>query len=311
MAVKTKFSEEDFKKILLKYDIGKYKLSKPFKKGTVQTNVCLETSNGKYVFRYYEIRTKAYAEFEVIILGYLKDRNYPCQRPIGNMDRDLVGVYKNKPYVILEYLEGNHRKSLGGLQIASIIGKLHKITIGYKPMYYESRDTYDPECCWRYVLDSSKKIKSKSEAKKRLDWLKDELDKLEYPKDLPKGVCHCDVGYSNILYVGNKISAVLDFDDAAYINLVYDVSQLLYFWAWPDKGEFNFETARKLLGEYEKQRKLIDIEKEHLYDALKMVIFMSIGWFVYEDADFINERRKIEFLNSIGREEFYNKLFKN
>jgi len=39
-----------------------------------------------------------------------------------------------------------------------------------------------------------------------------------------------------------------------------------------------------------------------------MVIFMSIGWFIHTD-DYHNGKRKIELLNSIGREKFYNQIF--
>ena len=83
---------------------------------------------------------------------------------------------------------------------------------------------------------------------------------------------------------------------------------MIYFWAWPDKGKLNFGKGKLLLKEYQKYRRLELAEKEHLYDMLKMVIFMSIGWFIHE-KDFYNGRRKIEFLNSVGRDGFYRKMF--
>ncbi len=44
MAMKTKFSKDDFIEILLNYDFGKYKNSKLFTTGTVQTNLLLQTN---------------------------------------------------------------------------------------------------------------------------------------------------------------------------------------------------------------------------------------------------------------------------
>ena len=44
MAMKTKFSKDDFIEILLNYDLGKYKNSKLFTTGTVQTNLLLQTN---------------------------------------------------------------------------------------------------------------------------------------------------------------------------------------------------------------------------------------------------------------------------
>lgn len=301
MAVKTTFSKEDFSKILSNYDFGEYKKFKPFKLGAVQTNLLIETSKGKFVFRYYESRPEKYALFEVNILQYLAKHSYPCPAPIKNIHGGFIVKYKNKPFALFEFMEGEHKKSVNPKLIAQ--------AIGYKPEYFEARDTYDPKSCWKNAKSNSKKIKSKSEAKQRLDWLKTELEKLKLPNNLPKGVCHCDTHPSNFLYKNGKLVAVLDFDDASYIYLLYDIANMVYFWAWPHKKEIIFNRVKDLLKEYNKHRKLTEIEKSHLYDLLKMVIFMSIGWFIHNEDDFFWEKKKIEFLNSFDRKEFYNKLF--
>ena len=54
------------------------------------------------------------------------------------------------------------------------------------------------------------------------------------------------------------------------------------------------------------------LKKEVLFAVLGlglMVVFMSIGWFIHVDEDYHNEKKKIEFLDSIGREEFYSRMF--
>lgn len=310
MAEKTIFSKEELSKILSSYNhLGKLKRVKPFKLGTVQTNLLLETTKDKFVFRYYESRSKNYALFEVIVLQYLSNHSYPCPAPIKDIRNNLVGEYKNKPFAIFEFIRGEHRKNVNPKLIAQAIGKLHKITIGYKPKYFEARDAYNPNSCWKNARSDSKRIKSKSESKKRLQWLTEELNKLKFPNNLPRGVCHCDTHPSNFLYKNEKLIAVLDFDDASYVPLLYDITNMIYFWAWPHKKKLNFETAKTLLNEYSKYRKLTRMEKNHLYDFLKMVIFMSIGWFIDVDDDFSSEKKKIETLNSIGREKFYRRIF--
>jgi homoserine kinase type II len=310
MAVKTLFSTEDFQGILAHYDLGEFKNSRPFKTGAVQTNVLLETSKGKAVLRYYESRTEDYARFEMNVLEYLTQRNYPCPAPIRNKQGEYIGHYQGKPLGLLEFLEGEYSDSEdNGKQVAEALSKLHRLTIGYKPAYAEARDTYDPVSCWNNALLSSRKIASESKVDERLSWLRQELDKLEFPDTLPKGVCHCDTHPSNFLYKNGKLIAILDFDDAASIYLLYDIANMLFFWAWPDKGNINFEEARDLLGQYQHYRLLTEEEKTHLFDALHMVNFMGIGWFIHDDADFDNSRRKTELLNTLGREAFYNKLF--
>ena len=139
MAVKTSFSKDDFTKILSEYNLGKFKKYTHFKTGAVQTNVLLETTEGKFVFRYYESRSRKYALFEVSILQYLSMRSYPCPSPIRNIYGRFIGTYKNKSFAIFKFMEGEHRKDMNPKLIAEAIGKLHKITIDYKPEYYEAR----------------------------------------------------------------------------------------------------------------------------------------------------------------------------
>jgi homoserine kinase type II len=310
VAVKTLFSTEDFTRILSHYDLGDYQDSIPFKTGAVQTNMLLETSKGKCVFRYYESRSENYARFEVNVLKHLTQHDYPCPAPIQNKQHDYTGRYQDKPFALFELLEGEHSNSEShGRQIAAALGKLHILTIDYKPKYHEARDTYDPPSCWRNALVGVKKIVSEFEVNERLGWLKTELNRLQFSETLPKGVCHCDTHPSNFLYKKDELVAVLDFDDAAYIYLLYDLANLLFFWAWPDRGDLIFDKAKELVGEYEQYRTLIEAEKRHLFDLLHMVNFMGIGWFIDNDDVYTNSRRKTEFLNALGREGFYNRMF--
>ena len=50
MAAKTDFSKDTLTEILANYSLGQYKDSKLFTTGTVQTNILLETTVGKFVF---------------------------------------------------------------------------------------------------------------------------------------------------------------------------------------------------------------------------------------------------------------------
>jgi len=65
---------------------------------------------------------------------------------------------------------------------------------------------------------------------------------------------------------------------------------------------------------YAKTRKMTLVEKRHIFDGLKMVILVYLGWFFankYEGIDIFKvSYNQLEFLNKLGREEFYNKLFK-
>ncbi|MBU0531612.1 MAG: homoserine kinase [Candidatus Uhrbacteria bacterium] len=316
MAVKTKFLRQDFENILSKYNIGEFVKSKPFTEGSVQTNVLIETTKGKFVFRYYETRPKKYILFELDLLKHLGGKKFPSPVPIEDKSGNLLGTHNGKHYVFFSFLQGQHAGNPNTLpfkeqskEVAKIIARLHKSTEGFKPNYYEVRDFYDPKCCVKTAKHFSKRSKSKKKMEQRLSWLKNELKTLKLPNNLPKGVCHCDTHCSNFLFQKNTLTGLIDFDDASYTWLIYDIANMLYFWAWPPEKDLKFNKAKKLIKEYDKIRKLTATEKRHLFDVLKMVVFMSMSWFVYNDEDYLNEKERIEYLDSLGRDGFYAMLF--
>ena len=315
MAVHTKFEKEDFEKIISKYDLGKFKNSKGFKEGVVQTNILIETTMGKFVLRYYEHRSEKYVLFEVNILDYFNKNNYPCAMPIRNIHGELIGKYRSKPYAIFEFVEGEHIKRPNPEQYKELVkylAKLHQISKGYKSKYWEVREGHDKNYCWKKSRIEARRFKSKSKGKERLEWLRGELDKLKFPNSIPKGVCHCDYDLSNLKFKGDKLVGVLDFDDACYTYIILDVAALVYYLAWLREEKFDFQKARYLLRQYMRYRKMSKLEQKHIYDSLKMVILTYTAWLFYEGEknNFFNRARdKVGWLNSIGREEFYNKLF--
>ena len=128
--------------------------------------------------------------------------------PIRNIHGELIGKYNSKPYAIFEFAEGEHIKKPNQEQYKELVkylAKLHQISKGYKPKYWEVRESHDKNYCWETSKIEAKRFKSKSKGNERLKWLRTELDKLKFPKSIQKGVCHCDYDISNIKFKGNKL----------------------------------------------------------------------------------------------------------
>ena len=322
MAVKTKFTKNDFTDILSDYNLGEYKNSKPFKAG-VQTNYLLQTIKGKFVFKYYENRSKNSVLFESNLIKYLKDKNYPCPALFKNKHGKYVGAYKGKPYVIFEFVEGRHLKNPNDDQKKELIkrvAELQNITKNYSPKNKKYRWNYSAELCRELAKKEAQKLDTIN-SREKLTWLEGELSKLKLPKSLPKGICHCDFHFSNVLFKNNKFNALIDFDDANYTFLIFDLASLIdpfaesFDWdTWSrfekDENVFDFGEARRIVSEYMRHRSLNNNEKKYLFDVFKLsILFDCIWYFARGNAEDFYEKRKIEHLNSIGREEFYNKLF--
>jgi len=305
-----KFTKRDFSKIISNYSLGEYKSFKNFAHGWCQVTVLLITTRGKFVLKYYKNRSKRHVLFEINLLNYLKRNKHPVPAIIKNSCGKYLGRYNGRNYIMTEHVDGkstkNPNKSSNYKQLSEavkIVAQLHNTTRGYRPKYYKDHKEYSIKYCWEEYKKRSRKVKNKNKE----NWLKNELKKLKFPGSLSRRICHCDLNYSNFLFKKGKVVAVLDFDMSCYTYLVYDVASLIYWWAWPPKKKLKTKKAKHVLKEYSKYGKLNKFEKNYIYDALKLIILLGISW--SEEDDFKQEKRKIEYLNSIGRKEYYNKLF--
>ncbi|MCG2725714.1 MAG: homoserine kinase [Elusimicrobia bacterium] len=312
MSAKTKFSRKDLEKILSDYSLGKYKDSISIAKGTVQTNLLVRTTEGKFVFRYYENRSKGSVLFESSLISYLENHNFPCPSQFKNKHGAHIGVYKKKPYILFEFIEGKHVKKLDKTlknQLIKKIAQLHCITKNHRAKYRKFRWNYSVALCAQLAKKEAKKINT-ANSRAKLKWLINELKELKLPKSLPKGICHCDFHFSNILFKNRKFVSLLDFDDANYTFLAFDLISLIDLWAWPYNKTLKFHEATNIIKEYVKHRSLKNNEKKHLYDLLKLQILFDCIWFFERgNVDNFHEKRKIAYLNNLGRNEFHKKLF--
>jgi homoserine kinase type II len=316
MAVKTKISNKNLQKLVSEYNIGEFVKSKPFKTCYVQTNILINTKKGKYVLRYYENRSKKSVSFEAELLLYLKKHNYPCAIPIKDKKGKVINLFKKKPFIIFSYLKARHLKKINDKQLYHMIKQLallHKITKGYKPVNYKHREPRTKKFCLEAAKIESRRFKNKERGKIRLNRIKIKLKELTLPNNLPKGVIHGDFDKANIKFKGNKITGILDFDDSTYTFLIYDLGVVLLYWTRFYLKKFNFKRARKIINIYEKYRPLTDIEKIHIYDALQFSALMIMSWLIYDKWKgkdlFKILSRILDELDSIGRNEFYKKIF--
>ncbi|GCE31766.1 hypothetical protein KDA_72500 [Dictyobacter alpinus] len=323
MTVKTEFSPHELIEILANYQLGALEDFKPISSGTVQTNFLLQTTHGTFVFRYYENRSMGSVLFESELMCYLQDKKYPCPALLKNKSGEAVGIYNEKPYSIFEFAEGQHLENPDEFQQKQLIREvahLQIITRDYKPRHTDDRLNYDVDHCRALAQVTATRIGTLN-AQAKLAWFEYELAQLQLPASLPKGICHGDFHFSNILFKDGKFNALIDFDDANYTFLAYDLVNLMnpfittFEWhSWfnfkPDAHILDFSAARKTVVEYNRYRPLDENEKKYLFDVYKLsILFDCIWYFERGDVKDFYEKRKIAALNLAGRDAFYTEIF--
>jgi len=320
---KENLKEEDFKEILLNYNLGELKSFKIIKNGTVQTNYLVVTDEGKFVLRLYSFRKIESIKFEINLINYILKRKFPTVFPMKGKNNKCINYYKDIPYVFFDFIKGEHISNPTQKQFESIIkaaGLLNNMTKNYNPKYREYRWNYNPEFCRNLAKKKADEAGSEN-AKKKYRWMTGELEKLNLPPNLPRGICHCDFHYSNIFFDGSRFVALIDFDDANYTYLTYDLVSLmnpflpeLSWKTWKKFGrEENvlvFDECRDIIQEYLKYRPMSSFEMGHIFDVYKLSILIDCLWYFRRGtAEDFFEKRKIDALNNLGREKFFGNLF--
>ncbi len=313
MAVKTLFSQDDFSAILAHYDLGSFRRAEPLEQGTIQTNYLLETARGRFIFRYYENRSKESILFESELLAHLATKEYPCPIQVKNRAGDHLGEYQNKPYLILCYIDGRPIENLNEHHWGQVIrnaAELQKVTQDFHSPYTPHRWNYSPELCSRLAYEEVERLGTPA-ARAKLAWFERELEALDLPPELPKGICHCDFHWSNILFRDDKFVALLDFDDANWTYHSFDLVGLVEHQAWPnDRATLDLGAARRVAAAYEQYRPLDPIERQHLYDVYRLSILFDAIWYLERGpAEDFREKSKIDALDHLGRQAFIDGIF--
>lgn len=274
--------DEDGLRVLLEnYDIGALSAFRHFDLGAGQTTLLLETSQRTVVLRLYENRTLAHVDFEVQLIAFLFDNNYPVPGIIKARDGARVCIYHDKPCVLLEFSAGEHCQnpntavdSAALSAVVEAVAQLHNLTVGAALSFATERVPFDKTYCWQQFEHRHGAVASPSEISR----YKAALDALEFPEDLPRGICHADLNHGNFLLRDGAVAAVLDFDMSFHGPVIYDIASLIYWWAMPPNEPVRTDTARLIVAAYRGHRTLLDVETAHIVDALKLIVLLGIAW---------------------------------
>ena len=83
-----------------------------------------------------------------------------------------------------------------------------------------------------------------------------------WPKDLPRGPIHADLFPDNALFLGDRLTVLIDFYFACTDFLAYDLAVCLNAWCFA--GEYDIGRSAAMIAAYETIRPLTDAEREAL-----------------------------------------------
>ncbi len=305
MAVYTEVSEQELEAFVAQYDIGTVQTFKGIAEGVENSNYLLGTERGNYFLTLYEKRVDpSDLPFFLGLMEHLAARGIPCPTPIYARDRRPLRSLAGRPAAIVTFLRGIAHKRLSPADCAELgkaLAELHRAGADFKLR----RTNALAVAGWRPLLAAAKP-RAHEVMPGLVEELEDDLTHLEknWPKDLPQGVIHADLFPDNVLFLGGKISGLIDFYFACNDFLAYDLAICLNAWCFEADRSFNVTKARTLLSAYRKARPMREEELQALPllaqgGALRFLLTRLYDWLHTPAGALVKPKDPLEYLYKI------------
>jgi homoserine kinase type II len=305
MAVYTDVAADELAEFLGGYDIGELLSYKGIAEGVENSNFLLHTTSGSFFLTLYEKRVAVGdLPFFLGLMGHLASRGIVCPQPVTMCDGETLGRLAGRPAAIIDFLEGVWPRKPNAAHCAAIGQALAKLHLAGRD-FSMTRANALSVAGWRPLFEQAA---SRADALQHglRQFLSDELDHLEkaWPKNLPEGVIHADAFPDNVLFLGDKLSGLIDFYFACNDILAYDIAICLNAWCFEPDHSFNVTKARAFLSAYGRERQLSEAEQDALPllargAALRILLTRLVDWLNVPPGALVKPKDPLEYVRKL------------
>ncbi|MFO0389815.1 MAG: homoserine kinase [Alphaproteobacteria bacterium] len=278
MAVYTPLTHDEIAEYLTRYNVGTLVSAKGITEGVENTNYLLtvipaeagiqtpqQVRGDKYILTLFEQRSRMEdLPYFVSLMQHFSKRGVPCPLPIAKKDGGVLGALKEKPAMMVSFLEGSgvHAIRMEHMpQLGALVANMHIAGMDF-PHKRENQLSVDGWEDLRHKIgDRADEIEAGL-----ADILKEECIYLteHWPSTLPEGAIHADLFPDNVFFLRDrgafKLSGVIDFYFSCHDMWAYDLAICINSWCFDDRHKFVPERAQALLAAYNDVRPMTDEE---------------------------------------------------
>ena len=239
--------------------------------GAGNSSYLLQSNQGDYILTVFDGKEWA----DVIILGkllnYLDENEFITTKLLTRLDGAFVTKFQNTPVMIKPNMRGEVYKKLTKKMVrrsGQELARLHKIPPpDYLPLSYSySWKIFSKVIGMGIDLDYESWIANKQR------YIKKHL-----LKNLPRGLIHGDLFYDNVLFTGNELQAIIDFEEACNYFLGFDIGMGIVGQCLDGKT-ISLERAKEFVSGYQRVRKLGKTGREKLQLFVEYAAIATSYW---------------------------------
>ncbi len=235
--------EDELRQVLSYYDLGEPRSIQRVECGFVNDNWVLETTRGQYFLkrRHTDLRNPEVICFQHDLMQHLRQAEFPAPAILPTISGETFLVHAGEFYEIQEYINGAPCEHFSPPHIhvaALMLGHYHACVRDFVPRpLCDFGDLYSPA-----ILINNLTRLSEAWALHRDPTLRQIVHQLETQAEelaalftehgeLPHLVIHGDYHAGNLLFQGDRIIGVVDYDKSCYQPRVVELAEALIYFA--------------------------------------------------------------------------------
>ncbi len=291
MAVYTMIDKHDLAALVEDYGLVRLVSAHGIAAGSVNSNYLLETPRGRHLLRVDEVKGELDVKRELELLLFLRRHGFPCPQPIADRKGRYYREAGGKCLSVYRWIDGHavraERLTLAQLENAGrVIAELHAVGRNHKKAI-DNRFNFERIA----QLYAAIRDRLPSYFRRIVRTLDDEVEYLRHylESKLPKGIIHGDLFDDNLLFKGDKVVGVLDFEAACRGKFIYDLATAVNALCF-DRAGYQLRRFEALIAGYESLRALSLAEwdafpNELRFSALRFTVTRLHDFFLKPAAE--------------------------
>lgn len=258
VAVFTDLSAEALAAAMRRFGLPPPERTRAEPRGATNTNHHVWAGGRRWFLRLAEGKADADVLFEAEVLRFLSEAGFPVPRlRLADDGRPFARV-AGRQAMLFSYAAGEEipRAAAGPercRRVGELLGRLHDLSAGF----CADRPNPYPPARVRAWLDALRPDGGGDpEVRAALPALEEELARAEAIPAAPRGLVHGDLFVENVLWIGDRVGHVLDWEMSCVEAFAFDLGVALNAWCWVDGAGHDAARARALLDGYRSRRRL-------------------------------------------------------
>lgn len=240
-------------------------------KGSVNTNFHLWADGRRFFLRVNEGKSDAEVEFEARVLRHLEAHRFPAARLLSTEGGASHVVVAGKQAMLFAFAPGEEREraevsAVHCRVVGEHLGRLHELSATFDG---ERPNPYGRGRVGSWVAELEPDGGGDPEVSAALPMIRDELGGCAELPASPRGLVHGDLFLDNVLWQGDALSAVLDWEMSCTDAFAYDLAVVVNAWCYGSRYELGL--ARAFLDGYRSRARLAPTTAAGLYPYARYV----------------------------------------